>query len=217
MSHAVFFEFSDPNAVPRRHKINIIVSIQARYVLTSKIDAKGNRREFSCRVVKLSPYELVVAAPVKGAIGERVIATLLEFGKIEGKILKTQSLGFVMSVNMTDEERERFAAKIEWHDKHKNFDLPDNRKSRRIVPENPHSVIILGDGTVVGAFVIDVSVSGAAVSADVDVNIGDPLAVGRIVGRVVRHFPGGFAVKFIEPQDPRALEISLRVPGPTRD
>jgi hypothetical protein len=50
------------------------------------------------------------------------------------------------------------------------------------------------------------SISGAAVSADISPAIGTPLAVGKIVGRVVRHFVGGFAVQFVELQDLETLE-----------
>jgi hypothetical protein len=36
--------------------------------------------------------------------------------------------------------------------------------------------------------------------------VGTFLAMGKVIGRVVRHFVGGFAVKFIELQDARAVE-----------
>jgi hypothetical protein len=64
---------------------------------------------------------------------------------------------------------------------------------------------MLADGSVRGCFVIDMSASGAAVSADLTPQLGDVLAVGKIVGRVVRLFAEGFAVRFIELQDPDAL------------
>jgi len=213
MSQVIFFDVPLPEDIQRRRTIDIIVSIPVRYALTRHVDVNGLRREFSGRVVKISLHEMVLAAPVKGAVGDRVIATMLGFGRIEGAILKNHNLGFVMNINMTDDERDKFAAKIEWYEKHKQHEVADNRCSKRIIPDNPHSVVILGDGSVTGAFVIDVSVTGAAVSADVDVNIGDPVAVGKIVGRVVRYLPGGFAVKFIESQDPRLLENALRVPS----
>ncbi len=212
MSDVLFIDPTAPAAISRRSNFSIIASIPARYTLTRQIDANGRRREFSCRVVKLSPDTLTLAAPVNGALGERVIVTLLEFGKLEGTVLKTLELGFVMSVNLTDEEREKFAARIEWYEKHKNHDLPDNRTSKRIIPQNPHSVIVLSDGSVMGAFIIDMSVSGDAVSADIEPRNGEALAVGKIVGRVVRRFPGGFGVKFIGPQDPLTLEKMLGAP-----
>jgi hypothetical protein len=71
---------------------------------------------------------------------------------------------------------------------------------------------MLADGSMHGCFVIDMSVSGAAVSAEIYPKLGDVLAVGRIIGRVVRMFREGFAVRFIELQDPAALEHLLLRP-----
>jgi hypothetical protein len=42
--------------------------------------------------------------------------------------------------------------------------------------------------------------------------IGTPLAIGKVVGRVVRQFDDGFAVQFIEPQDDRTLDRLLLAP-----
>jgi hypothetical protein len=56
------------------------------------------------------------------------------------------------------------------------------------------------------------SVSGAAVSAPVQPEIGTPLAVGACVGRVVRLLPDGFAVKFVEPLKRHDLERLIARP-----
>ena len=77
---------------------------------------------------------------------------------------------------------------------------------KRIIPKRPHSTVLLADGRVLGCFVIDMSVSGVAVSADINPKLGQVLAVGKIIGRVVRIFPEGFAVCFIELQNPDVLE-----------
>jgi len=82
----------------------------------------------------------------------------------------------------------------------------DARTQARIIPENLHSTLIFADGSTLGCFVIDMSATGAAVSADVQPAIGAQLAVGRSVGRVVRHFTEGFAVKFARPVDRDYLE-----------
>ncbi len=58
-------------------------------------------------------------------------------------------------------------------------------------------------------FIIDMSPSGVAVSADYTPTIGQPLAIGRAVGRVARHLEVGFAVKFITPLQPDELEGAL--------
>ena len=50
------------------------------------------------------------------------------------------------------------------------------------------------------------SASGAAVSADIVPKIGTPLAVGKVVGKVIRHLEDGFAVRFNEIQQLDGLE-----------
>lgn len=57
------------------------------------------------------------------------------------------------------------------------------------------------DGRVDACFVIDVSFGGVAVSAELQPPVGTPLAIGSCVGRVVRVFRTGFAVKFVGKPD----------------
>jgi hypothetical protein len=56
------------------------------------------------------------------------------------------------------------------------------------------------------------SSSGAAVSAKVVPAAGTPLALGKVVGRVVRHLPNGFAIRFVNPVDIKLLEDLLIKP-----
>ena len=57
------------------------------------------------------------------------------------------------------------------------------------------------DGSIHGCFIIDISSAGAGISAEIQPPIGTPLAIGACVGRVIRVFETGFAVKFLERQD----------------
>ena len=74
----------------------------------------------------------------------------------------------------------------------------DARDNPRFIPTAPHAVLTLADGSIRGCFLINVSLSGAAVSSEVQPPVGMPLAVGACIGRVVRHLPNGFAIKFVE-------------------
>jgi hypothetical protein len=56
---------------------------------------------------------------------------------------------------------------------------------------------------------MDVSLSGAAVAADVRLPIGSPVTLGRTLGRVIRHLEGGFALEFTRVQTPETLERDL--------
>jgi PilZ domain-containing protein len=186
-----------------------MVSIPGKYSLTSRRDTQGNRREFACRVVSMSARVIVLATPVSGAIGERVIAHIDRFGKLEGTISRIMDRGFVLTLTVTEDERNKLVSKILWLEKHQNHELPEGRQHGRIIPKDPHSTLILADGTRVSCLVIDMSVSGAAVSADIIPEIGMPLAIGRAVGRVVRRFGEGFAVQFVTPQSIGTLEQTV--------
>jgi hypothetical protein len=61
--------------------------------------------------------------------------------------------------------------------------------------------LILADGSVHGCFIIDISSSGAAISAEIQPPMGTPLAIGSCVGRVIRNFETGFAVRFLDRQN----------------
>ena len=197
---------NDIVTVEGRREPRTIVSIPGRYVFPKRHSAHGSRSEFACRVVNISLHAVTLIAPVVAAIGELVIMYSGVFGKLEGSITDVHDRGFVMSIAATNEERVKFAVKIDWYEKNKNHDVSDGRKHKRIVPKDPYSILIFSDGRQLRCFVIDMSVSGVAVSANIKPKIGTPLAVGKLVGRVVRHRADGFAVQFIEPQDPNLLE-----------
>jgi hypothetical protein len=152
-----------------------------------------------------------LAAPTRGHLGERAFATVEHLGKFKGSIVRLLDGGFVMSIVATDDERTKIAAKIEWFEQFKNFDVADQRADSRFVPQNPRSRIVFADGTSEDCFVLDLSASGAAISSQTIPEIGTVLALATIVGRVVRHFDGGFAVRFIERQDLQHLEARVNL------
>jgi hypothetical protein len=112
----------------------------------------------------------------------------------------------VIEIIAPRQERYRLGTKIEWYEKFKNHDVPNQRQHLRIMPKDPYSTLVMADGTTTDCIVLDVSASGVAVSADIIPVIGTPLAVGKVVGRVVRHFRDGFAVHFAQLQELEAIE-----------
>jgi hypothetical protein len=199
----------DVAIVERRREPRIILSIPARYALADRCDTTGNRREFSCRLINLSLRALTLLVPVNGAIGGRVITHCDEFGNLEGSIIRVLDRAFIMSIDATDEQRAKLAHRIEGYEKIKHHDLSDRRKYKRIIPKDPRSILVFGDDSRLECFIIDVSTCGAAISANITPEIGTPLAVGALVGRVVRYLPGGFAVQFIQRQSIDGLEEKL--------
>ena len=183
-----------------------------RYSLASRRDTEGNRREFACRTTRISPFRMLVAAPVLGPRGERVISHFGELGKLDGWITDVIEGGFLVDIAATRKAREGLATKLSWLEKKQRDAVIDLRKQQRLVPENPHTNLIFADGTTVSCFVIDVSPSGVAVSADLEPGLGTRLAVGRTVGHVVRRFNEGFAVHFDRLHEMEYLEQMIRPP-----
>ena len=206
MAHAPLQLDGDLEIVERSTDVRIVLSLPGRFKLASRRDTVGQRREFPCRAVNLSCHAMTLATPVSGEIGERVIAQIEQFGKLEGPIMRVAEGGFVMEIIAPRQERYRLATKIEWYEKFKNHDVSNQRDNQRIIPKSPYSTLVFADGTTIECIVLDVSASGVAVMADIIPEIGTPIAVGKVVGRVIRHFRDGFAVQFAQLQELQSIE-----------
>jgi hypothetical protein len=197
----------------QRRAVNVIVA--GNYTLANWFDQEGKPRSFACRTRRVSPFRMMVDVPVVGRFGDRITSYFGEFGTLEGRICDTIPGSFLLELAMTPAMRRKLADQLAWlENKQKDPSIRDVRLHARIVPISPHSTLTLADGTIKSCFVIDMSVSGAAVSADLQPEIGTPLAVGACVGRVVRHLRDGFAVKFVEQLNREDLERRIIRPMP---
>ncbi|MES2198033.1 MAG: PilZ domain-containing protein [Pseudomonadota bacterium] len=199
----------------KQRAVNIAVG--GSYTLANWFDPEGRPRNFACRTSRISPFRMMVDVPVVGRIGDRISSYFSDFGKLEGHISDTAAGGFLLELSMEKPMREKMAGQLSWLErKQKDSSIRDARMQARIIPAVPHSALTFADGSIHSCFVIDMSVSGAAISASVQPAIGTPLAVGTCVGRVVRHLPDGFAVQFVEPQSRAELDRRITRPAPTR-
>jgi len=178
---------------------SVKITVNGSYTLPNWYDSQGRLRTFACRTTRVSPFRMIMDVPVVGKIGDRLTSYFEEFGKFEGCITDTMSGSFLFELEMTHAMREKFADKLTWIEKkQKDPSVRDTRNNPRFVPVAPHAMLTLADGSMQSCFIIDMSVSGAAVSSALQPPIGMPLAIGACVGRVVRHLPNGFAIKFVE-------------------
>jgi hypothetical protein len=189
----------------RQRAVNVVVGGQ--YTLSNWLDPEGRPRSFACRTSRVSPFRMIVEVPVVGRVGDRIATYFGDFGKLDGEISDTVSGSFLLELMLTRPMRQKMSDQLTWLEKkQKDPSIKDERRQARIVPASPHSMLTFADGSMKSCFVVDMSPSGAAVSADIQPEIGMPLAVGACVGRVVRHLDGGFAVKFVEEQSRDMLE-----------
>ena len=195
----------------KQRAVNITVA--GRYSLANWYDPEGKQREFACRTSRVSPFQMLIAVPVTGKPGERVSAYFSDFGHLEGCITDVVNGGLLLELAIERKRRQQLADKLEWlEQRQQDASIRDARKQKRIMPVDPHATLVFHDGSTRDCFVIDISTSGVAVSADLVPDIGTPLAVGACVGRVVRHFREGFAVKFVELQNANRLEALIAKP-----
>jgi hypothetical protein len=207
---------SDFVIVERRRDVRIIVSMPGQYTLADRRSVGGEPRFYPCRAVNLSTQAIALSAPVSGRVGERVFAAIDGLGDFDGQVLRPLEGGFVMSLTATEEERDRFAARIEWVEQFKNFDVADKRADNRFAPANPSSLLVFADGRIEDCTIFDISASGAAVASETVPQIGTVLALARVVGRVVRHTDEGFAIQFIERQSADEIEAKLSLAAARR-
>jgi hypothetical protein len=190
------------------------IAVDGHYTLTNWYDPQGRLRTFSCRTTRVSPYRMMVDAPVVGKAGDALTSYFSDFGRLEGHISDTGNGCFLLELDMSYPMRQKLATKLNWlEEKLRDPALPDLRRDARLIPASPHAALTLADGTIHTCTVIDMSVSGAAVSAPVQPQIGTPLAVGACVGRVVRVFSDGFAIQFVEPLKRHDLERLIARPA----
>ncbi len=183
----------------KQRAVNIVC--EGSYMLHRWYDPQGKLRTLACRTMRVSPFRMIVDVPVVGRVGDRITSYFGEFGEFEGNVSDTRQGRILLELEMTPEKREWMADKLTWLEKkYKDPSVKDARRDARFIPQVSHTTLTLADGTVHNCFIMDVSPSGVAVPWEVQPPLG-MLAVGSCVGRVVRIFGTGFAVKFVEKQD----------------
>jgi hypothetical protein len=194
----------------RRKDVRIVVNIAGHFSISTRRAARGARAVFACRAVNISNREIALVSPVGVEIGVQITAQIDHLGKLEGSVIRILERGFVMSISTSDEERAKLDDKIAWLERYKNLDAAEQRGHPRFAPEKSRTKMLLADGTSMKCVILDVSASGAAISAEIIPALRTVLTIGTIVARVVRHFRGGFGVKFIERQSDDRLSAMVR-------
>ena len=195
------------------HDVRFIGAVSGRYALVDRKQGGVKKAPvYACRLCSVSTRVAVVVAPVVGREGEAITAHFDAFGILRGRISRQLPSGFVMELTLNPDARDKLGRKIAWQRKRVYEQVEDRREHKRVQLRDPRTIITLADSTQIPCFVIDVSQSGIALSAQVQPAIGTPLAVGKLVGRVVRHLEIGFAVKFLALQELETIE-ALIVPA----
>ncbi|WP_244478148.1 MULTISPECIES: PilZ domain-containing protein [unclassified Methylobacterium] len=185
----------------RRHQ-RVQVSLLGRYML-------ADRREYPCQTVDMSPGGVRLTCAVLGELEERVVLYLERIGRIEGTIARFPSGGMAVRLSATQRKRDKIASQLTWISNREALGLPEGRNHERLTPQETGVLLKLENGREVAARIIDVSLSGVALSTQAQPPVGMSVMVGRTPGRVVRYFEGGIGVGFMLPISPDLFHEGL--------
>ena len=176
--------------IDRRRHQRVQVSLLGRYML-------ADRQEYPCQVLDISPGGVALVAPMIGVTGERVVCYLDHLGRVEGIIARTLKVGFALQMTVPLTKREKIAEQLTWLANRHDLGMPEDRRHERVAPKNPRVALVCADGSTSAVRLIDISVSGAAMTCDMRPPVGSAVTVGRTAARVVRVSPTGIAVEFL--------------------
>lgn len=187
----------------RRHQ-RVRLSLIGRYMLS-------DRREFPCQTIDMSPGGLAMHAPVKGAVGERVVIYLDQIGRVEGVVARHTETGFAISMSVPVLKREKLADQLTWLANRHALGMKEDRRHERIEPVHKRTSLHLADGRELLVKLLDISLSGASMQVDYRAPIGTPVTIGETPARIVRVFDGGVAVEFLRAFDAEVFNERTRL------
>jgi hypothetical protein len=175
----------------RRHQ-RVKVVVLGRFMLE-------NREEFPCQTIDMSPGGVAVLAPVKGQIGERIVMYLEHLGRLECTVVRHFDLGFAATITATKRKQDKLANQLTWLANRHELGLPEDRRHERITPRQVNVLIRLANGREGAGRIIDLSMSGLAITTNFAVPPGTAVTINSTPARVVRQFGTGIAVEFVRP------------------
>ncbi len=170
----------------------------------------ADRREFPCQILNISPGSAEVVSPIKGEVGDPIIAYIDHVGRIEGMITRHIEDGFAMTIVASSRKRDKLADTLTWLANRHVLNLPEDRLYARRTPKKSEATLILDDGTSHGCRVIDMSLSGAGLSTKLRPPLGSRVHLGKLGARVVRHFEDGVALEFMRIMSDAAIEKTIQ-------
>lgn len=170
------------------------ISVRGRFLASDGIERIGSMLMESSKSI----YVSVGDPSYHPKVGEKVICNIESIGITTGDIAKITTSGFMINIQMSAARHERINERLNWL-RNRTDSTPEQRISQRITPIRT-SVIVRTDNTnELQGEIIDISMSGAAVTLSVKPEIGTKITIGKRFANVVRHLDDGIAAKFVLP------------------
>lgn len=156
-----------------------------------------DQSEHACNVINISVEGAEFRCAAMPPFGQIIIAYLEVLGRIECMAKAATAEGFKVEFMLSGARKDRFVSRHTWLTGRHAGQVDEERQFNRRQLDSTHSRITLADGRVYPCEIVDVSLTGAAVSVGIIPAIGSKLYLGKMRGEVVRYLDTGFAIQFL--------------------
>ena len=175
----------------RRHR-RIVVSLPVRFMADDASEHRG-------LLFNMSVGGISITADIRPAVGSRVVLYIDDLGRAEGVVARHHEYGFAVRLSATQNRRDKLAERLMIHANRHRL-RPEDLRAHERVEMDQEGRCVMPDGKEAACRVLDLSLSGAALAVEHKPVVGADISIGRMRGRVVRHIPGGVAIKFLTVQ-----------------
>lgn len=186
-------EVSASKAVDRRDEARFEGGLTASFTMPA---ATGGVRVVPCTIVSLSASAMRIGTDEAAVLGQAVWVDVDGFGPVRASVEAVRHDGFICHNLLNAPARQRLGTWVAWLARRNGRMQKDQRVFMRSRPRDSRTTIAFEDGEMVAVVLKDVSRSGAAVMCGHRAEVGTPVMIGRVSGRVTRVFDGGLAVEF---------------------
>ncbi len=196
-----------------RHLEGALVHCERRHARVAvRLAGRGllaDGAEFDLQTIDVSAGGMCLEAEVRPSLGQRLVVYLELIGGLQGEVVRLTEDGFGMSFRATLRKRDKIADQLTWLINREHLGADGERGLESIKPRRVDYSLTSESGAA-AVKIIDLSRSGVALLSEVQPDKGLWVTIGRTRGRVLRSFPGGFALEFA-----RAIPIEAFDPDVT--
>ena len=171
----------------RRHR-RVELILTARFMLP-------DQSEHTATLMNISAGGIALKTEQRPPMGTTVIVYVQDIGRLEGNVVRVLPDGFALAYSGTQHLRDRVVEKLTTKINPDVYINPGDRLHMR-VESDELAHLILADGREIVCRVLDMSLGGISLAVDIRPKVGEPVLIGRMQGRIVRHHDQGIGIAF---------------------
>ncbi len=157
------------------------------------------KTEICCELISLSGGGATLKSECELPLGKHMVLYIEGFGRYEGTTI-LQSGAPMLSFTIGDLKRKRLIEMLHMFVS-RGMRVPDVHQYAR-APTSCIGEIVRENGDRLPCDILDISLDGASLKTEGRPSIGEVVALGRSLGRVVRHHRSGIAIQYVRAAPP---------------